>query len=272
MCSNGSDRQISASLELQPNLLQGTTDTYTRIEKLQRRFLVATAGTGPLTAKSFDPVVDGTSIDLTPVLRFREAALEVLVRYTEILKGLAQEDFEAEVNQASEQLAVSLRSLGSTAAPDNAIADQASGVLATIADTVGRIIVEKKRLDALKEVMDMAQPALDKLTPLIEQSNEKIKQLVTLMFDRILAHRNTSRPAFDDPRRIEFDTKVADETAEVKAILASLDGLNNGIRSIPGAHKEIRSMLDEKPGVSKEALQQLIQEGQRINKFYRSVK
>ena len=250
-------------------LLQGTTDTYSRIEQLQRNFLVATAGSDPLTRDSFQPVVGAESIDLTPELRFRENALGVLVNYTDLLKALAQEDFEAEVDKASAKLAGSLNSLGSTVSSDKDMVGKASGILSTIANTVGRMVVEKKRLGALKKVMDDAQPALNDLSLLFTKSNNKIKQIVNLMFDRILAHENKNRPT--DSHRFEFDSRVAREIAEVKAILKAMDSLNDGVASVPTAHQEIRNSLDQKAG-AKEALQRLVEEGQRVNKFYRSVK
>ena len=252
-------------------LLQGTTDTYSRIEQLQRNFLVATAGSDPLTRDSFQPVVGAESIDLTPELRFRENALGVLVNYTDLLKALAQEDFEADVDKASAKLAGSLNSLGSTVSSDKDTVGKASGILSTIANTVGRMVVEKKRLSALKSVMDDAQPALNDLSLLFTKSNNKIKQVVNLMFDRILAHENKNRPTAPDPHRFEFDSRVAREITEVKAILKAMDSLNDGVASVPVAHQEIRNSLDQKAS-AKEALQRLVEEGQRVNKFYRSVK
>ena len=279
-------------------LLQGTTDTYSRIEQLQRRFLVATAGPEPLTRDSFQPVVGSENIDLTPELRFRENALGVLVNYTDLLKALAQEDFEGDVDKASAKLAGSLNSLGSTVSSDKDTVGKASGILSTIANTVGRMVVEKKRLGALKSVMDDAQPALNDLSLLFTKSNNKIKQIINLMFDRILAHENKNRPTHShsddtdsrvagkiaeekailkdvdrliDSHRFEYDSRVAREITEVKAILKAMDSLNDGVASVPVAHQEIRNSLDQKAGV-KEALQRLVEEGQRVNKFYRSVK
>ena len=284
--------------ESSQQLLQGTTDTYSRIEQLQRNFLVATAGSAPLTRDSFQPVVGTESINLTPELRFREDALGVLVNYTELLKALAQEDFEADVDKASAKLAGSLNSLGSTVSSDKDTVGKASGILSTIANTVGRMVVEKKRLSALKSVMDDAQPALNDLSLLFTKSNNKIKQIINIMFDRILAHENKNRPTHShsddidskvsgktaeekailkdvdrliDSHRFAYDSRVAREITEVKAILKAMDSLNDGVASFPTAHQEIRNSLDQKAG-AKEALQRLVEEGQRVNKFYRSVK
>ena len=248
------------------NLLKGTKETYNRIEKLQRKFSVVTVGDGPLERDSFKPEIGGKSFDVAPELQFRKSALKVLVRYTEVLSSLAEKDYGGQVDQASKKLSNSLSSLGSG---DDI--KQASGILATVVDTVGKIIVEKKRREALNEVMDMAQPALDDLAALIESSNTKFKLLVSTMYNHILKRKNDIRPKSGDYNRFWFDTKIADEIAEVTAIESSLDSLNRGVSSIPRAHLEIRESSDKAPGPM-DVLKNLIQESKQVNEFYKSVK
>lgn len=252
-------------------ILTGTTETYTRITRLQRRFTVATVGSAPLTRESFKPVVDGQSFDLGPELQFREAALEVMVRYALVLQAFARHDFAGEVDKASEELAGSLKSLAATAAPDAGSARQASGVLATVVNVIGREVVRRQRLDALKTVMTSAQPDLAKLAELIAGSNAKIKQAVDIMLGRIVAHQNAVRPPPDSPMRFDFDTEVAAVIAEVEEIEAALAALSAAVAGVPPAHAEIRRMLDERPR-DLTALQDLVKEVQRINRFYRSLK
>ncbi len=257
--------------ESSQNILSGTTETYTRIEKLQRRFIVETVNNSPLTRDSFRPVIDGQSFDLVPELRFRETALDVLVKYFLVLQAFAKRDFEGEVDKAAEELAGSLKSFVATAAPDSETATEASGILATVVNVIGREIVRGKRLEALKTVMDSAQPDIEKLTRLIVGSNGKIKQAVDTMLGRIIAHRNTMRPSRDTVERVSFDTDVSLVIGEVDEIKAALDNLSTAIQEVPSAHAEVRKMLDEKP-TGLNALQQLVEEVQRIDKFYRSIK
>src|SRR5262249_34723381 len=51
-------------------------NTFARVERLQRKFVVAVLPTGdhPLTIDSFKPEVEGRSFDLVPELAFRQAA------------------------------------------------------------------------------------------------------------------------------------------------------------------------------------------------------
>jgi hypothetical protein len=253
-------------------ILKGTTETYTRIEKLQRLFVVVTAGDGPLTEDSFKPAIDGQSFDIVPELRYREKALEVIVAYSRVLQAFAKEDFEGGVDRATERLAGSLKSFSAATAPNLDLAVKASGLMATVVNVIGRHMVQRKRIQALKEVMDSGQEPLGDLANLIKGSNDKIKRHVNVMFRIILAHANRVRPS---PKkgieRVRFDSQTALTVAEVNDIQGSLDAFSDAVTKVPPAHLEIRQMLDDKLKLIP-ALQQLGEEGKRINKFYRSVK
>lgn len=263
--------QYDALAESSQTILSGTSETYTRIEILQRRFSVETAAGQTLDKNSFKPEIEGQSFDLGPELDFREAALQVLVKYSLVLQAFAKRDFQGEVDKASIELAGSLKSLAATAAPKEENAAQASGILATVVDVVGREIVRQKRLEALRAVMDVAQPDLDKLATLITGSNEKIKNFVDIMRDRILAHRSAARPAPNNPMRFGYDMDAAFVIAEVDEINAALANLNTAVTQFPPAHAEVRAHLDNKPE-GLQSLQQLVEEAQRVDKFYRTVK
>jgi hypothetical protein len=256
--------------ESSQTILKGTTETYTRIEKLQQRFFVETASDAPLTRDTFRPVLDGQSFDLTPELRFRETALEVLVRYALVLQAFAKRDFAGEVDKATEELAGSVKALTAAAAPDNESFAKASGLLAPVVNIIGRAIVQGKRLEALKMVMDAAQPDLAKLTQLITGSNAKITRAVDTMLSRIVARRKERRPAITAANRVLFDTEVALLISEADEIKDALDQLSASLEKVPSAHAEIRKILDETP-TGLEAVQQLVKEVQRIDKLYRSI-
>jgi len=188
-----------------------------------------------------------------------------------VLQAFAKRDFAGEVDKATEELAGSLKVLAATAAPDNESAAKASGILATVVNIIGRAIVQGKRLEALKMVMDAAQSDIEKLAQLIVGSNTKIKKAVDTMLIRIVEHRKVMRPAITTANRVIFDTEVSLIISEADEIKDSLDNLSESITKVPSAHMEIRKILDETP-TGLDALQQLVKEVQRIDKFYRSIK
>ena len=91
------------------SILANTTDTYTRIEKLQRRFVITSAPDKPINQDTFKPQINGQSYDLVPELRYREAAFEVLVKYLTVLSVLSSKDYMADVDKASIELSASLQ-------------------------------------------------------------------------------------------------------------------------------------------------------------------
>ncbi len=253
------------------SLLTNTTDTYTRIEKLQARFVVTAAEDKPIDLNTFKPLIGGQSFDITPALRYREQAFEVLVKYLNVLSVLASKDYLSDIDKASIELSSSLQTLiEKTNAVDAANAAKVAGIFGTLVDTLSRPIVEAKRIDALKTIMDSSQEDLQTLTKLLTGSNTKIKGFIEEARKSIINHANAARPQYNSPLRYDYDKNIADQLQEIEEISASLDAINKGIEKIPAAHKEIRVSLDQKQN-SIEALKGLVQEVQRVNKFYRSL-
>ena len=118
--------------------------------------------------------------------------------------------------------------------------------------------------------MDSSQEDLQTLTKLLTGSNTKIKGFIEEARKSIINHANAARPQYNTPLRYDYDKNIADQLQEIEEISASLDAINKGIEKIPAAHKEIRVSLDQKQN-SIEALKGLVQEVQRVNKFYRSL-
>lgn len=250
-------------------VLANTTDTFTRIERMQAHFRIVVAPNENITTTSFDPP---TGTDIVPELRFREDALGVLVKYTDVLDALASKDYMADVDKASIELAGSLGQLATTskALPEDK-ANVVGGIAATLVDVIGREIVREKRINALKNVMEQSQKHIETLANLIAGDNEKIARDVDVMLDRVIAHANADRPAFGTAGRISFDESIAQQIFEARAVKESLASMSTAVKQIPKAHREIRDTLAKKSsGI--EGLKSLVQEAQRANKFYRDLK
>ncbi|MDZ7263688.1 MAG: hypothetical protein ONB16_03830 [candidate division KSB1 bacterium] len=254
------------------SLLNNTTDTYFRIEKLQHRFAVTTAPDAAITRQSFKPLIGGQSFDLTPELRFREDALEVLVDYLQVLRALATKDYLKNVDKATLQLGGSLRNLleSSQLLPESQ-ETKVTGIFAALMNQMAREIVKQETRTALKQAMDLAQDDIDKLVALIVQSNLKIKLTIGVMLTPLINHANEVRPQAGTLPRLPFDLEFAAIIAEADEIEASLDAVNRGLEKIPAAHKEIRRHLDKIQSAF-DSLQELAREARRAQKFYRNLK
>lgn len=268
-------------------ILKGTTETYTRIEKLQQRFYASAAAftnkgfnkTDPLQPNMFLP---SSGEDLRPRLRLREAALAKLVDYVLLLQALAKRDFAGEVDKAMDKFATGWNSMwtllsGAGAAIPGA---QVINIIPNIAKIIVRARVNHMRLQALKDVMDQAYPAIRRLAQLIPVDNKDSFLLdVTRMTNRIVAHKKWLRPRERGTQaRVSIDSQIAQVFLEKDEIEKALKKLNKAIAQIPATHQEIRKALNEQPleqvkqPCEPSALQILVEDVKPIDKFYRDLK
>lgn len=269
-CASIPAGKFAALSESGQELLTGTTKTFDTIEELQDYFEVVTT-TAPLHLEGHAHRIDGLSYDLAPELEYREAALKVLVKYFTLLEALASKDFDGRIDKASEELAVRLKSLVETAAPESRGAKKAAGVLATVVNTIGRGLTRRKRLAALRSVMDAAQPHINELAELLAGSNTKLQLGTKILLKTILKIANKPPYALDEPQRFAFRAENYRRIREYHVITQSLDSISKSAENLPEAHRQLRASLDgRKTDLS--ALREIMKEVERIKKFYRKVK
>ncbi|UCE05452.1 MAG: hypothetical protein JSW07_17845, partial [bacterium] len=233
--------------------------------------VITTAPDSKIDRNTFKPQIEGISFDLTPELKFREAALEVLVKYVDVLHAFSTKDYLTQVDKATQQLGGSLKNLIETSDKmSDTVGSKTAGIFTTLINKLSRELVKQKKEKALKQVMDMAQSDIEHLSKLIISSNTKIKTAIGIMLDRIIAHANEMRPEYGTIERLHFDMEIADVIKEVEEIEFSLEAMNKAMSKIPEAHREIRLDLDKKQ-TTMESLQSFIKEVQSAKKFYRKL-
>jgi hypothetical protein len=253
------------------SLLSTVENTYTRIERLQQRFAVTTAPDSAIDRMRFKPKIGGQSYDLTPELQFREAAIEALLNYMNVLQAFSSKDYLTDVDKSTLLLSASLRDLFETSqAINTAEGTQVANIFGGFLNKIGCGMVNHKKREALKQAMDLAQNDIETLSKLIVNSNIKIKKAIDIMLDRILAHANDVRPKYGTVERISFDSEIATLILEADEMEASLEAINAAIIKIPLAHQEIRNDLDKVQSIYN-SLQEVVQEAKRAQKFYRSL-
>jgi hypothetical protein len=253
------------------NLDQKITDTYNRILVLQRRYVVTSAPDAKIDTNTFKPIIYGISYDLAPAFKFRESALDILAKYTNLLFVLSSKDYLKNADQAISDLSASTTNLSKNSLKLPAAESKIIGsVTGTIANTISKLIIEKKRIHTLKLVMDSTQISIQKLTDLLEKSDDKIVGAVKLMRKDLIGHANLIRPPYASLNRYAFDLEFANLLDEISDIEQSLEISNSALKKIPKSHAEIRKLLDVKD-TKLEALQDLISEGQRIGDVYNNL-
>src|SRR5437762_10322430 len=91
------------------DVLKGSTATYGRIQRLERRYMTFVAGEGDLTRDTFalsirDDSGRPLSFDLGPPLLFREAVLTTFVKYADTLQAYAKKDYQADLDRSTNEL------------------------------------------------------------------------------------------------------------------------------------------------------------------------
>jgi hypothetical protein len=253
------------------SLLTNTGETYVRIERLQRQFAVVTAPDSEISIDTFRPQFEDKSFDLSPDLRLREAAFEVLVKYLNLLSTLSSKNRVPGVDRAYQELSASLKNLvESSKAVDRDEVSKASDINFSFDDAADRRMGKRQRLNALREMMDSEQTAVESLCRLVLKSNKKISARVQVMLKTIVAHANIVRPPQGSLQRYHFDARIGALIAESEEIEASLETMSKAVSQIPEAHKEIRADLDRE-ATSFDALHMLLQQAQRAKKIYRGL-
>jgi len=247
--------------------LKAAENVFSRMESIQLVECVVRARTKPLSEDVFKP----GDLDLAPRLRLRQSTLEVLARYLELLKELAEKDFQGDIDAASDKLAASAKSLTAQLAPSDDKLSKVGGIFASLVEAVGAEIVREKRIRALEKAMSRAQRDLVEVCSLVSHDVRELKAFMGLMKTRIYSNFDAVRPQEKDYARLVADRELAQILSEFKDLGDALDGLGRAVLKIPDAHQETLQAL-ETPERPREALKALISKAQQIGKFYQHVK
>jgi len=256
----GYDALAKASQDIQ----SGSSTAYTNVEQRLRDFAIVTAPNAPLSPDTFTKLSVGKiSFDISPELTFREQQMGVLVAYTTALQKLAGKDYNKDLDSSTKSLAGALAAIAPQA---KAIVD----IFATVVDELAKAAANRERKDALKKVMDRAQPAMEQLATLIASSNEKIAAYAEIMRDTYVRHANAWRPSYGTLARYEFDQKAADAIDGYSLISNQLTAVSNAAKKLPAAHAELRKSLDA-PETPQEAIKDVFAEIQGMRGFYKGL-
>lgn len=245
-----------------------TKTTFSQIQDFRRQLAVLEADpTEPLTTKSFQKEISINDQPLEADFRFRETALDALVKYTALLHAVTTGDIEGDIDRALEELAGALNALRQTGKPDTADARAVSTILGNAVHTTRVALSQKTRLDTLRSLMTLAQPDIQRLATLATRHNDTFADLVQSMTERMIALLDERRPLLDDyvdPALVSYDSHAAAMLAESKHIQDALLALQTAMPLVLTAHFSIRNLVGQPFGGSSPELQQLLQEVDRL--------
>jgi hypothetical protein len=247
-------------------VLATSTEAYDRINDLQQQRIAyrAATGGGAITATTYRPGKDDR-MDVAGRMRARRAALETLAKYLAALDAFASRDFEGEVDEASKELAGSVKALAAYAG-DDAEATNVSSIMGTVVNVVGREVVKRRRREGLKRIMTMAQNPVEETSLYVASGNALADLATQVLIGNILAHARRLRPdAF--VARLPVDEAVGKAVHDADTARSALDAVTAAMRELPKAHAEVLRSLDE-PATPVAGLEQLVAEATRAKEFH----
>ena len=252
----------------------GTAQTDADFINLTRRFMTFSPAPGPYRVDSFAPVVEvgGARLDFDfgPRLEPRQAALGVLVAYTEVLAAFARKDYGGELDRATHSLGGSVQRLAGHVTA-SAIAQQGGGVLATAVNGLGHAITERMRRAALRKAMDDAAPGIRAIVAYVKEINLLGSTAVTTMRDQFIRKANSLTVA-DGMARLQLNEAVEGVIVDSNSILTQLKQESTAVEAIVPAHAEIRDAIDQDERAVLEKLTALVAEVKRLQGVYSSLK
>jgi hypothetical protein len=267
-CATVPTGQFEALRDASQTLATHTTQTYARLERLQWDELTMRAfGEEKLSNDSFRAVRDGRDFSLTKRLEKREAAIDAVARYTQVLAALAGPAPESDVDRKLQELAGALQRM--VAANDGTA--ETVNIPIIVVDALSHAATASIRRNGLREAMDAAGPGIKSLSDYFAQDQERLRQFIEVMRLRLFAFSAAARPPAElGLERHQFDRIVGLMSQELDQVDRALIELKTAAEAIPPAHDTLRVALDKKE-VSRDSLRKLIAETQRLNKFYRAL-
>jgi hypothetical protein len=176
-------------------------------------------------------------------IRLRVKALGELGAYAAALESLVTADVSDEIDEASLGLRgslVSLRESYHAAKPggDPIITDDGLDVIATAVNAIGKTIAEAKRREALRDVIEQANPAVQEVSALLAEDFGPSDSLIGFMEKSALNARGSLQIAYQNEKaNLPFDERVA-RLEELRAMyIAEITMTDYASAIVDGAHK-----------------------------------
>lgn len=224
------------------NALTRLNDSY-----VDRNISKVASGDGPVTDATFEGLLDND-----PGFKASRDALKALGAYATALNSLATATYQADIDKASTDLYGSLSSVEKDAAkffPGLAkVSDKDLGLFATAVSGIGQVVADKKRVDAIRKAVDLADPGVQAISAGFAETLEGVGNLYRKNLDVIYTSRVQGYKS--DYSGLSYDDRLA-RLAELRsdklAITTAgdfIDKLSESAKELGKAHAQIKKALD----------------------------
>lgn len=265
-----------ASVEISSQMIKG----YQMVEDttIRRKIVdVAADPTKTPTENTFVGVLDGEES-----YKVRMKALNNLRSYSVALGELSSADFRAEIDKASKDLYGSLTGLSATykkvTGKEAALKIEDLAIISTAIDAFGSAIVEKKRRNAIKQIVINADPTIQEISTLLKDELSTFINFVKANLFTIEAETRKSyqkeaiKLGFEN--RIKVLVKIQKLQKQVSEVEKFFKSLGIASAKLGKAHSTLRIAVEKNTYTTPELVEQigeLVDFAKSIKKFHKDL-
>lgn len=214
--------------------------------------------------------------------KIRMKMIKQLRAYSHALGELSSANFREGIDKASKELYGVLTGFTETykkaSGKDAGIKERDVGIFATLVDAIGTGISEKKRKKAIKKVVEIADPAIQKICARLSKELPALADYVKVNLStaemEMKNYYNIKGKSLDLLHRIQYLKEIQRVHYQTTKAKEFFDDLTKGVDRLAKAHAVLRKAVNQKKFTTKELISQiraLVDFARSLREFYKGL-
>ena len=248
---------------------------------IQRKVAEAAAESAELSDEEFKALFKGL-IEGSEDFRIRMKMIRQLRAYSKALGELSSANFSKGMDIASRELFGVLTGFKDTykkaSGKDVGIKERDMGILVTIIKAIGTGKIEKKRKKAIKKVVEIADPAIQKICARLSKEMpalaDDVEMNLSIVEAEMKSYYNEKGRALDFLHRVRYLREIQQKHHQKTGAKDFFDNLGKAVYRLAKAHAVLRKAVNQKKFTTKELIDQireLIDYAKSLREFYKGL-
>lgn len=214
-------------------------------------------------------------------LNIRITALEAIQEYASALSDLSSAEFRDDLDKSAKELNGALNGLNSTVtliAGKKIISGQTLGIIATAVDAIGATIQEKKRREAIKEIVIQSDPSIQEIAAAIKEEYALFQPLIernlsTIQTEMIKEYER-KKGDWSLQKRVTYLKRIKDRTQSIARLPQYSKKLAEACEKLGEAHGILNKSVSSGEFSARAIVKQIgemAQLAKSIKKFHKEV-
>lgn len=248
---------------------------------IQRKITVEAAEPAELSENDFEALFKGL-LEGSEDHEIRMKMIKQLRAYLKALGELSSANFREGIDKASKELRGVLTGFKETykkaSGKDVGIKERDVGIFATLVDAIGIGISEKKRKKAIKKVVEIADPAIQKICARLSKElpalADDVEMSLTTIEAEMKSYYNEKGRTLDLLHRIRYLREIQQKHHQKTKAKEFFDNLGKAVDRLAKAHAVLRKAVNRKKFTTKELIDQigeLVDFARSLREFYKGL-